>query len=255
MVSMIGTARTARTTRTTRTASGSTVDGVCTVSRIGPEQHTPDPAPGSGRRTGAVGRCDGLVDEVRGGDHGAWDRLVAELSPMMRSIARGYRLDEADCSDVVQTVWLRLTEHLDVVRDGTRVAGWLATTARRESLRVSRRRELPTEPWVLEVEDPAPSPEQQVLDRDEVARAHDALRRLPLRDQRLLTVLTRDPAPAYTEIAAELGMPVGSIGPTRARALTRLRRELEHPYLRAVDPTDHAARHRDVPVHGPRSAA
>lgn len=249
MVSMIGTARTART------ASSSTVDGVCTVSRIGPEPRTPSPSPGPRRRDGAVGLCDGLVDEVRGGDHRAWDRLVVELSPMMRSIARSYRLNEADCADVVQTVWLRLAEHLDVVRDGTRVAGWLATTARRESLRVSRQREVPSEPRVFEVEDRAPSPEQQLVDRDEVARAHSALRRLPLRDQRLLTVLMRDPAPAYTEVATELGIPVGSIGPTRARALTRLRRQLEHPYLRAVAPADSAVRGRPTRLDNPLSAA
>jgi RNA polymerase sigma factor (sigma-70 family) len=245
MVSMIGTAR------TTRTAG--TMDVVCTVHRITPAARTAGPPADSGRR---VGRCDGLVDEVRDGDHQAWDRLVVELSPMMHSIARSYRLSEADCSDVVQTVWLRLTEHLDVVRDGTRVAGWLATTARRESLRVSRRRELPSEPWVFEVDDREPSPDQQVVDRDEVARAHDALRRLPVRDQRLLTVLMRDPAPAYTEVADELGIPVGSIGPTRARALARLRRQLEHPYLRAVDPADSAIRPRSRPVaDGPLSAA
>jgi RNA polymerase sigma factor (sigma-70 family) len=155
---------------------------------------------------------------------------------MMRSIARSFRLNDADCSDVVQTVWLRLAENLDLVREGDRVAGWLATTTRRESLRVSRRREVPSEPWAFEAEDGAASPEQVLVDQDEVEQARRALRRLPLRDQRLLTALMRTPSPAYTEVAAELGMPVGSIGPTRARALARLRRQLEHPYLEAVGP-------------------
>jgi len=182
------------------------------------------------------------VDGVRGGDPQAWDRLVGELTPMLRSIARRHRLTEADCADVVQTVWLRLAENLDVVRDGNRVAGWLATTARRESLRVSRRREQPVEAWVFEAEDGAPSPEQRLVDRDEAARVRSALRRLPARDQRLLGVLMRDPAPAYVDVAAELGIPIGSIGPTRARALARLRRQLEHPHLQVVEPVPADAR-------------
>jgi RNA polymerase sigma factor (sigma-70 family) len=241
------------------------------VSMFGTTRTAPTPRPataGAGPRDGGTarppGRCDGLVDGARGGDREAWDRLVRELTPMLRSVARGYRLGEADCADVVQTVWLRLAENLEVVREGDRVAGWLATTTRREALRVSRRREVPAEPWAFEAEDRAASPEQQVVDRDEVARARCALRRLPLRDQRLLTVLMRSSSPSYTEVAAELGMPVGSIGPTRARALARLRRQLEHPWLDAAgvlhgDPVQEApvqaAARLTARTPGPLSAA
>jgi RNA polymerase sigma factor (sigma-70 family) len=240
MVSMFGTTRTAPAGRPATATTTTTATGTGTAGAGSEDRSTARPP----------GRCDGLVDGARGGDREAWDRLVRELTPMLRSVARGYRLGEADCSDVVQTVWLRLAENLEVVREGNRVAGWLATTTRREALRVSRGREVPAEPWAFEGEDTTASPEQQVVDRDEVARARCALRRLSLRDQRLLTVLMRSSSPSYTEVAAELGMPVGSIGPTRARALVRLRRQLEHPWLDTA-----GALHADPVEEAPVQAA
>jgi RNA polymerase sigma factor (sigma-70 family) len=170
--------------------------------------------------------CEEVVTRVREGDPAAWQELVDEFTPMMRRTAMSFRLGDADCSDVVQTVWMRLIEHLDTIRDGKRIAGWLATTTRRECLRVLRRREVPAEHWALDHADRMEGPDQLVLDAEEVSLVREALTRLPERDQHLLSLVIV-PSPDYTAVSESLGMPHGSIGPTRARALHRLRREME----------------------------
>jgi RNA polymerase sigma factor (sigma-70 family) len=169
-----------------------------------------------------------LLSAATRGDQRAWDQLVERYSGLVWAITRGYRLGPVETADVVQTSWLRLIEHLPQIRNPDGIGGWLATTARRESLRAIRR--------TARCE---PSGEIQALagtDDDEVdaelltaerdAGLWAAFERLPARDQALLRLLTTDPAPSYEEIGAALGMPIGSIGPTRARALERLRREL-----------------------------
>lgn len=169
-----------------------------------------------------------LVVRALDGDGQAWRSLVDEFTPMMRGNARRFRLSEADCADVVQTVWMRFAEKGAGIKDTACIAGWLATTTRRESMRMASRREFPAEPDVHEPSDVSPTPEQLVIDADEASRVREALRRLPARDQRLLTLLVTAPPPAYRFIAAEMGLAVGSIGPLRARALDRLREELEN---------------------------
>jgi RNA polymerase sigma factor (sigma-70 family) len=158
-------------------------------------------------------------------DEDAWDRLVARYGALVWSIARAHRLSDADAADACQATWLRLVEHLDRVRDRAALGGWLATTARRECLRVlrSRGRAVP-------VADPPDSiDDRAVIDARLLASERDAhlwraFDRLGRRDRALLRMLAADPQPSYEEIACALGMPVGSIGPTRARALERLRR-------------------------------
>lgn len=166
---------------------------------------------------------------ARTGDPEAWGEIVREFEGMLRAVVGAHRLSSADAADVVQTTWLRLAEHLDQLQDPVRVGAWLATTARRESLRVLRHRarELPDE-------EPPEPPERDVapIDRrlllaDRDSGLWSAFARLPARDQRLLRMLVAEPQPSYEEIATTLAMPVGSIGPTRGRALERLRRELD----------------------------
>jgi len=174
-----------------------------------------------------------LVARAASGDQAAWDQLVDRYSGLVWAVARGHRLAAHDAADVVQTTWLKLLEHLGGLREPDRVGAWLATTARRESLGVLRRagRQVPTGDGWAAVEDPAPGPEARAVtaDRDRVLRA--AVARLPDRCRTLLRVLMADPPPAYAEVAAALGMPVGSIGPTRARCLDRLRAEAERAGL------------------------
>jgi RNA polymerase sigma factor (sigma-70 family) len=163
------------------------------------------------------------------GDQRAWNELVDEHSRLLWSVARSFRLDAADANDVVQTTWLRLLEHLDRIEDPTRLIGWLVTTARREAMRVLRRsgRERPViEDTVLDRPDDGP-PVDAALLQDERNRAlWEAFARLGEKCRQLLRVAVTHPQ-AYEEISEALGMPVGSIGPTRRRCLTQLRALLE----------------------------
>jgi RNA polymerase sigma factor (sigma-70 family) len=175
------------------------------------------------------GRVAGLVRDAAAGDRGAWDELVDGFSGLLWSVIAAYRLDRADAADVLQTTWLRLLENLDRLRDPTHVGAWLATTARRECLRALRqaRRVLP----VPDAEQLEPgtateiTPERALLDSERDETLWSAFGELPENCQKLLRMLVED-SPPYAEVASALGMPVGSIGPTRARCLDRLRRRL-----------------------------
>jgi RNA polymerase sigma factor (sigma-70 family) len=161
---------------------------------------------------------------------------VDEFSGLVWAVARAHRLSDADAADVAGTTWLALVENLGRVREADRLGAWLATTARRESLRILRgaQRQVPTG------EDFAEAPADGAdAAGDLIARERDdllwrAFGRLPARDQALLRLLVADPQPSYDEISAALEMPIGSIGPTRGRALERLRREVEREGLVAA---------------------
>lgn len=174
-----------------------------------------------------------LVDGTNGellaaavaGDQRAWDALLQRHTSLLWSVARSYRLAAPDAADVVQTTWLRLLEHLDKIADPERLAGWLATTARRECIHLMRRTDRHAEsPADLpNLPDDGPEPDA-ILFRDERdAELWRALAKLDEFCQRLLRVLMADPPPAYTDVAALLGIKIGSIGPTRARCLAKLR--------------------------------
>jgi len=170
-----------------------------------------------------------LLAGAAGGDQKAWDLLVSRFARLVWSVARSFRLSDADAADVCQTTWLRLVEHLDAINDPTRLAGWLATTARRESIGVLRRRdrEVPMyEGPGEEDEDDDQDPEQRTIEQDEHRELWDAFAALSERCRSLLRVLAVSPLDSYAEVAAALSIPVGSIGPTRARCLDRLRARL-----------------------------
>ncbi len=168
-----------------------------------------------------------LVKRAAGGDQAAWDVLVERYTRLLWSVARAYRLERADAADVVQLAWLRLVEHLGTLRDPERVGAWLATTVRRECLQLlaaRKRRGDTVDDQVLErVPDPADPLDAGLLTRERDAQLWVAFARLPDRCQKLLRVLMVDPPPSYVDVSASLDMPVGSIGPTRARCLERLR--------------------------------
>lgn len=162
------------------------------------------------------------------GDVEAWNEIVARYAPLLLGVLRRFRLDRLSAEDVAQTVWLRLVEHLGDLREPRALPMWICTTARRECLRqiAESRRSIPRNPleesWhgeLVEEQDPIKDVEQ--AQRREALLM--AMAELPDRQRQLLVLLTRDPPPPYTEISERLGMPVGSIGPTRARALDRLR--------------------------------
>ncbi len=174
-------------------------------------------------------RADLLAD-LADGDVQAWQGVVDSYAGLLWAIARARGLGAGDAADVVQTTWLRLFENARSVRDAERLRAWLAVTARREALRVlglAGRSVLVSDDAQLEpVGADAPVDELVLLwERD--AALWQACESLPSRCSRLLRLLFADPAPSYAEIAATLGIPVGSIGPTRARCLDCLRRRKE----------------------------
>jgi len=159
------------------------------------------------------------------GDQGAWRALVRGLSVVVLRVARSHRLSEADASDVCQHTWASLAQ-LRELREPARLPGWLATTARRHALRIldSRRREVPV---VCDRADEGPAPERLLLTAERDAVLRQGVAALPGHQRRLVELLLHDPPATHAEIAAELGIAPGSVGPLRRRALDRLRRYLE----------------------------
>ena len=167
-----------------------------------------------------------LVTSARNGDKQAWDALVERYAPLIWSICRRYRLGDADAEDVGQAIWLRLVEHLDNLRNPNALPGWLATTTRRECCRVLRAKGKLADGQVLEnMPDQSATAEHDLLVAERNAALREAFARLPQGCQRLLAMLITDPPVSYSEISIRLGIPVGSIGPTRHRYLDRLRRD------------------------------
>ena len=170
-----------------------------------------------------------LVTRASGGDQHAWDELVERYAPLVYTICTRYRLSSHDTEDVGQNVWLLLVEQLGKLREPAALPGWLATTTARECLRVvtaahksERLGTTSLDDSVLFVDDTAIDEEILMAERNAALRAGFA--DLPQRCRQLLSMLISDPPRSYADIHAELGIPVGSIGPQRARCLERLRR-------------------------------
>ena len=170
-----------------------------------------------------------LVAAARDGDEGAWRALVDRFSPLAFGVASGFGLSRADQEEVISTMWLRLVEHLGRLREPRALPGWIKATTRNEALRVLslRKRSFVHDPqesgeeWLIE--DP--------LDLDErlvTAERHHALREamesLVPRERTLMKMFLVDPPLSYAEIGRRTGLPVGSIGPTRGRCLSKLRK-------------------------------
>lgn len=167
-----------------------------------------------------------VVTAATAGDTTAWSSLIDRFGPRIRGVARRHRLGVHDVEDVMQTTWLRLIEHSASIRDPQAVGAWLETTARRESLRVltATRRERPTDEVPPEQGTPPVDEQELVAAHRRVALA-TALEKLPGKQRRLLSMQLVEPAPSYEDISRALDMPIGSIGPTRARSLARLRED------------------------------
>ncbi|HET9443201.1 MAG TPA: sigma-70 family RNA polymerase sigma factor [Acidimicrobiales bacterium] len=164
-------------------------------------------------------------------DAGAWELLVERYAGLVWSVARAQSLDPTAAADVSQTVWLRLAESCERIRDPERLGAWLATTARNEAIRLSKsaRREQPVD-LVREESDPlAPAPGERLETGERLAEVRRAFARLDEACQELLRLLTQEPKLDYQAVAELTGRPIGSIGPTRGRCLDRLRRHLTAP--------------------------
>lgn len=169
-----------------------------------------------------------LLAAAAQGDSDAWAVLVDQFSGLVWSVSRTYRLGPATTDDVVQTVWLRLAEHCGRIREPDRLAGWLATTTRNEALRAIRARQR-TAPLgdMSEFETATTvSVEEDLIDSETLEEVLQAFSCLDEDTQRFLRLLCTDPPLDYKTISELTGRPVGSIGPTRARCLDKLRRLL-----------------------------
>lgn len=171
-----------------------------------------------------------LVTRARNGDQQAWNALVERYAPLIWSICWQYRLDRADAEDVGQRIWLQLTSHLGAIRDPAALPGWLATTTRRECGRVASAARGPHAAGQLLDESIADqqtgAADQELLAAERHAALREAFACLSPSHRQLMAILIKDPPVSYTEISARLGIPVGSIGPTRRRCLDQIRR---HP--------------------------
>ena len=171
-----------------------------------------------------------LVTRARNSDRQAWDALVERYAPLIWSICRNHRLGRADAEDVGQSVWLKLVNHLDTIRDPAALPGWLATTTRRECGRVLDAARGPHAAGQLLgaeniPDEQARTAEQQLLAAERHAALREAFAHLPPSCQQLIAMLIEDPPVPYAEISARLGIPISSIGPTRSRCLDKLRRD------------------------------
>ena len=168
-----------------------------------------------------------LVLRAASGDAEAWSGLVGRFADLVWSVARSVGLNATDAADVSQTTWLRFCEHIGDLRDPSRAGPWLATTARREAVRVSKlgARQLVVDPWAwlerADVDGAEVSSAVAGKERDVVVQC--ALAVMPERCRLLLQAAAEDPPPSYGSLAARLGLAVGSLGPTRRRCLEQLR--------------------------------
>jgi len=165
-----------------------------------------------------------LVRRAVNGDPAALTRIMQRHDGALRTIARFYRLGPWDIDDVVQTTWLLFMEHRHSIREPAALKGWLATTARRQSLRTLQRRvrEQPTDDPALAEDARVLEPCEELIAAQRRATLHRAVARLPASGRRLMVLMIARPDLPYEQVGAALGIPIGSIGPTRQRAISRL---------------------------------
>ena len=173
-----------------------------------------------------------LLRQAASGDRQAWERLVDKYGRLIWSITRDFKLVESDAADVFQTTWMRLIEHVNRIEHADRVGSWLASTARNECLRclANRKRVVLSyadDPFEEAAASHEPEIDEALLAQERATVVRQAMTQLPQHWQRLMEMLMADPPASYAEISDELGVPVGSIGPTRGRCLARLRVLLE----------------------------
>jgi RNA polymerase sigma factor (sigma-70 family) len=195
------------------------------------EAHVTIGGPATERPGEVWGRAASAFEQWTRGDAVALDELVRLMTPVLWHVVRAYRLAPEVAEDVVQTTWLSLVRSRESIHESAAVGGWLTTTARREAWKVAKAsgRGIPVEDDELARRLPEESSaEAEVVRRDSEGRLWHAVERLSERCQALLRIVAFEHRPDYSEIAADLGMPVGSIGPTRGRCLQKLRVLIEN---------------------------
>lgn len=177
-----------------------------------------------------------LLRRASRGDERAWTEIVQRYRGLVGAVVRSYRLQDADAHDAEQRTWLRLVEHRDSVRDPERLGGWLATTASRECLRILRENRAVVTDELDAVPAPDRGVEDQVVDADTVTRLWSIVAALPPRGRTIMNELfAEDPRP-YADVARDTGIPIGSLGPSRARLLDRVRRTFDAGVVASARP-------------------
>jgi RNA polymerase sigma factor (sigma-70 family) len=200
--------------------------GSCPHHRLAPSAY-----PATTHDTPAMLEAAELLRRAGKGDPGAWQDIIRRYGGVVFAKVRTFRLQDADTLDAVQMTWLRLAENIHRIQHPERLSGWLATTAARECLRLLHHAQhipTPTDTLVDTIADPAASPEQRIIDAETAQTLRTLVAELPPRRRKLLQALFTDHPPPYAELAANTGIPIGSIGPTRNRALHQLRHMLEN---------------------------
>jgi RNA polymerase sigma factor (sigma-70 family) len=169
-----------------------------------------------------------LVESAASGDQQAWESLVNRFVPLVRHVTHRYRLSHNDFHDVNQIVWLRLLENIERIREPRALPGWIVATTRNEALRVlkgHRRLQLVAaiDDFATERTSPQEAPAEELLRQERHRAVRDGLAELKPEQRELLLLLHAEPPLSYQEISRRLGIPTGSIGPTRARCLAKLR--------------------------------
>ena len=177
-------------------------------------------------RSDRSARMADLLDAAKGGSEEALGQITAELSPMLWQVARAAGLGADDAEDAVQTAWERLLSHLAEIRVPQALIGWLVVTTKHEAwrIRASGRRQRPADQdWLTALPDHAAGTEEQILLDEQQRALWRAVGKLSGQCQELLRIVAFVPRPDYQAVSAALGMPVGSIGPTRGRCLEKIR--------------------------------
>jgi RNA polymerase sigma factor (sigma-70 family) len=167
-----------------------------------------------------------LVSMCLKGDGHAWEALIIRYRRLIYSVPVRFGFEEADASDVFQAVCLKLLEHLHEVKDESRISGWIVTTTTRQCLHVKslKSRETTGEDGLQEPQDPALNLEELRILTEQQQAIRDAVEELTGRCRSLIGKLYFDHSfPSYDEISVQMGIPVASIGPTRARCLEKLK--------------------------------
>ncbi len=179
-----------------------------------------------------------LVLGAQRGDTECWDRLVDRFGPVVWTVTRSFGMSAADAAETIQTVWLRLAEHVHRLNNPERVGAWLVTPARRECIRqlkLRSREDLGVAPELERHLAGTASADASILMEERDAAVRRAFDQLPERSRTLLVMLLNDPPMSYSDISEALAIPIGSIGPTRARVLATLRKHVEDADISVAD--------------------
>jgi RNA polymerase sigma factor (sigma-70 family) len=181
-----------------------------------------------------------LIEAARKSDEEAWEQIICRYQPLINAISRRHRLAPYDAHDLSQYVWMQLLGHIHKLREPRALPGWISATTTHRCYEILRtdKRSVSVDPQVIcryELVDTATrrtnSEGRRAVDdallRAEQRRAvRQGLAELTETQQQLLLLLVADPPVPYCEISRRMNLPIGSIGPTRARLLKKLQKSI-----------------------------